>query len=60
MRDYATPDFSYEHVSWRVPSGIRDSLQAYYHVVRRIPRVAGLKGNPVGFREISVLEPNRP
>jgi hypothetical protein len=60
LRDYATPDFSYEHFSWRVPSGIRDSLQTYYQVVRRIPRVAGTRNDPIGLREISVLEPRNP
>jgi hypothetical protein len=60
LRDFDTPDFSYDHGIWRVSSGIRDSLRTYYRVVRRIPRVAGTKNDPIGFREISVLEPRSP
>jgi hypothetical protein len=57
LRDLDTPDFAYDHSSWRVGSGIRDSLHTYYRVVRTIPPVRGGGNVPIGFREISVLEP---
>ena len=60
LRDLETADFPYDHGLWRVSSGVRDSLQAYYQVVRRIPAVTGTRTAPIGLREISVLEPRRP
>jgi hypothetical protein len=57
LRDLDTPDFAYDHSIWRVGSGIRDSLHTYYRVVRTIPAVRGGGNVPIGFREISVLEP---
>ncbi len=60
MRDLLTPDFGYDHGLWKASSGIREALLKYYRVVRTIPRVADNRDDPIGLREISVLEPRSP
>jgi hypothetical protein len=56
MRDYDSPEFSYDHFLWPRSSGIRAAVKANYRVVRVIP------GIETGWRvpalhPISVLEP---
>jgi hypothetical protein len=56
LRNYHSPDFSYDHYLWRKSSGIRKALLNNYHEVGLIKGVKTFE-NPF-FNDISVLVPN--
>lgn len=61
VHNYHSPNFWYDHYSWRTPSGLRRALAANYHEVGTIPAVR--QGDPTRrphylFGEISILVPN--
>jgi hypothetical protein len=57
MRNFDSPEFTYDYMLWPRSSGIKAALEANYRVVRRIGEVQGQEPNPPWFKTISVLEP---
>ncbi len=60
VRDYDSPEFTYDYMLWPRSSGIKAALEANYRVVRTIEAVQGRGGNPPWFKTVTVLEPRLP
>ncbi len=57
VRDYDSPEFTYDYMLWPRSSGIKAALEANYVAVRKIEEVQGRGRNPPWFKTITVLEP---
>ncbi len=57
VRDYDSPEFTYDYMLWPRSSGIKAALDANYVAVRKIAEVQGRGRNPPWFKTITVLEP---
>jgi len=60
VRDYDSPEFTYDYYLWPRSSGIRAALEANYRVAGRIEAVQGRGPNPPWFKTITILEPRAP
>jgi hypothetical protein len=60
VRDYDSPEFTYDYYLWPQSSGIRAALEANYRVAGRIEAVQGRGPNPPWFKTITILEPRTP
>jgi hypothetical protein len=60
VRDYDSPEFTYDYYLWPRSSGIRAALEANYRVTGRIEAVQGRGPNPPWFKTITILEPRAP